>query len=89
LRTSAADEIRFHEFIYSIVQRFSQQGVSVMMTSEIPSLFGADHISDSAVSPLADNLVMLAYQRERDAISGRSRSSKPAPAAMTPRFENS
>jgi hypothetical protein len=32
------------------VQRFSQQGVSVMMTSEIPSLFGADHISDSAVS---------------------------------------
>ena len=68
LRISAADEIRFHEFTYSIVQRFSRQGVSVMMTSEVPRLFGADHISDFAVSSLADNIVMLGYQRERDTI---------------------
>ena len=38
------------------------------MTSEIPYLFGADHISDSAVSALADNIVMLSYQQERDTI---------------------
>jgi circadian clock protein KaiC len=69
LRIAAADEIRFHEFIYSIVQRFSQQGVSVLMTSEIPRLFGADRVTDSAFSPLADNVVMLSYQRERDTIS--------------------
>jgi len=68
LRISAADEIRFHEFTYSIVQRFSRQGVSVMMTSEVPRLFGADHISDFAVSSLADNIVMLGHQRERDTI---------------------
>ena len=68
LRISAGDEVRFHEFIYSIVQRFSRQGVSVLMTSEIPYLFGADHISDSAVSALADNIVMLSYQQERGAI---------------------
>ena len=68
LRISAGDEVRFHEFTYSIVQRFSQQGVSVLMTSEIPRLFGADRLSDSAVSPLADNVVMLGYQRERDTI---------------------
>src|SRR5262249_35026071 len=55
--------------IYSILQRFSRQGVSVLMTSEIPRLFGTDRISDSAVSPLADNVVMLTYQRERDTIS--------------------
>ena len=69
LRISAGDEIRFHEFVYSIVQRFSRQGVSVLMTSETPRLFGADRISDFAVSPLADNVVMLSYQRERDTIS--------------------
>jgi circadian clock protein KaiC len=69
LRISAGDEMRFHEFIYSIVQRFSRQGVSVLMTSESPRLFGADRISDSAFSPLADNVVMLSYQRERDTIS--------------------
>ena len=68
LRISAGDEVRFHEFVYSIVQRFSRQGVSVLMTSEIPYLFGADHISDSAVSALADNIVMLSYQQERDTI---------------------
>jgi circadian clock protein KaiC len=69
LRISAGDEMRFHEFVYSIVQRFSRQGVSVLMTSESPRLFGADRISDSAFSPLADNVVMLSYQRERDTIS--------------------
>jgi circadian clock protein KaiC len=68
LRISAADEIRFHEFTYSIVQRFSRQGVSVLMTSEIPHLFGGQRISDSAISSLADNVVMLGYQLERDTI---------------------
>jgi len=68
LRISAADEVRFHEFTYSIVQRFSRQGVSVLMTSEIPRLFGAERISESAVSPLADNVVVLGYQLERDTI---------------------
>ena len=69
LRVSAGDEIRFHEFIYSIVQRFSRQGVSVLMTSETPRLFGADRLSESATSPLSDNVVILSYQRERDTIS--------------------
>jgi circadian clock protein KaiC len=69
LRMAAGDEIRFHEFVYSIVQRFSRQGVSVLMTSEIPRLFGADRLSDSAISPLSDNVVILSYQRERDTIS--------------------
>jgi circadian clock protein KaiC len=69
LRVSAGDDIRFHEFIYSIVQRFSRQGVSVLMTSEISRLFGTDRLSDSAVSPLADNVVILGYRQERDTIS--------------------
>jgi hypothetical protein len=41
------------------------------VTSEIPHLFGTDRISDSAVSSLADNVVMLSYQREHDTISRR------------------
>ena len=68
LRMAAGDETRFHEFIYSIVQRFSRQGVSVLMTLEIPRLYGTDRISDSAVSPLADNVVLLSYQREGNSI---------------------
>ena len=30
------DEIRFREYMYSLVQRFSRQGVSLFMTSELP-----------------------------------------------------
>lgn len=71
LRLAAGDEVRFTEFIYSIVQRFSRQDVSVMMTMEIPVLFDADRITDLAVSPLADNVVMLGYKRERDS-TGRT-----------------
>jgi circadian clock protein KaiC len=71
LRMSAGDEIRFREFIYSLVQRFSRQGVSVMMTFEIPQLFIADQLSDTAVSHLSDNVVMLSYVRERN-ITARS-----------------
>jgi hypothetical protein len=69
LRISAGDQIRFQEFIYSALQRFSRQGISVLMTLEIPHLFGADRISDSAASPLSDNVVMLSYQRDGDTIS--------------------
>jgi circadian clock protein KaiC len=67
LRIAAGDEIRFREFIYSIVQRFSRQAVSVMMTLEISALFGTDRITDTAISPLADNVVMLSYERQGEA----------------------
>ncbi|MBO0777154.1 MAG: hypothetical protein J2P34_12665, partial [Actinobacteria bacterium] len=68
LRLSAGDELRFREFIYSLVQRFSRQGVSVMMTFETPELFGATRLSESAVSPLSDNVVLIGYRRDRDTI---------------------
>jgi circadian clock protein KaiC len=68
LRISAGDEIRFYEFVYSVVQRFSRQGVSVMMTSEITRMFAPEGVSETAISALADNVVMLGYQRESDTI---------------------
>ncbi len=88
LRMTAGDELRFREFIYSLVQRFSRKDVSVMMTLEIPPLFGADRITDSAVSPLADNVVMLSYKLDRDTISRtmaviKTRASRHDPAVRT------
>ncbi len=69
LRLAAGEETRFREFVYSLVQRFSRQGVSVLMTFEIPDLYGATRLSDSAVSPLSDNVVVLSYLREHRALS--------------------
>lgn len=61
LRMAAPDETRFREFIYSLVQRFSRQGVSIMMTFEVPDLFGTDRLAESAISHLSDNVVLLNY----------------------------
>ena len=68
LRLAAPDEVRFREFIYSMVQRFSRQGVGVMMTLEIPELFRSERLSDGAVSHLSDNVVLLNYIYEQDSI---------------------
>jgi circadian clock protein KaiC len=68
LRVAAGDDPRFREFVYSLVQRFSRQAVSVMMTFEIPDLFRAERISESAVSHLSDNVVLLNYVRAENSI---------------------
>jgi circadian clock protein KaiC len=68
LRMAAADETRFGEFVYSLVQRFSRLGVSIMMTFEVQDLFEASRLSDSAVSHLSDNMVLLSYVKEQDSI---------------------
>jgi circadian clock protein KaiC len=69
LRLAAPDGTRFQEFTYSLVQRFSQQGVSIMMTLESPELFQIQRLSDSAISHLSDNVVLLSYIREENSIN--------------------
>jgi circadian clock protein KaiC len=68
LRLAAPDETRFREFVYSLVQRFSRQGVSILMTFEVPDLFHPQRLSEASVSHLSDNVVMLNYIREQDSI---------------------
>jgi circadian clock protein KaiC len=71
LRLAAPDEIRFREFVYSLVQRFSRQGVSCLMTMEIRDLFGTGRLSEGAISHLSDNVVLLRYVQQR-ATTGRA-----------------
>jgi circadian clock protein KaiC len=68
LRMAALEETRFHEFVYSLTQRFSRQGVSLLMTFESPDLFRAERISDSPISYLSDNVVLLNYVDDHDSI---------------------
>jgi circadian clock protein KaiC len=68
LRMAAPDETRFREFIYSLTQRFSLEGVSTLMTMEIPDLFHLGRLSESALSHLSDNVVLLSYVREDHSI---------------------
>jgi circadian clock protein KaiC len=69
LRLAAPDDTRVREFVYSLIQRFSRQGVSTLMTLETPDLFGSGRLSDGAISHLSDNVVMLRYVQEQASIS--------------------
>ncbi len=68
LRAGAPDSTRFREFVYSLMQRFARLGVSTMLTFEIADLFGTERLSDDAVSPLSDNVVLLSYLRDQGSI---------------------
>jgi circadian clock protein KaiC len=85
LRAAAPDVTRFREFCYSLLQRFARQGVSLLMTFEILDLFRTERLSDDAVSPISDNVVLLSYLLDEDLIKRtisvlKSRASQHDPA---------
>lgn len=61
LRAASADSTRFREYVYSLLNRCSRRGVSVMMTHEALDLYGITRLSEYGASHLADNVVLLQY----------------------------
>jgi circadian clock protein KaiC len=61
LMAAAGDDIRFREYVYSLLQRLSRTSVSVLMTQEVPQLFGVTRLSEFGISHLSDNVVLLQY----------------------------
>ena len=57
------DELRFREYLYSLLQRCTKQQISVMMSQETPGPFGAGQISYGDISHLSDNVILLQYLR--------------------------
>ncbi len=68
LQFAAGEPVRFREYMYSLTQRCSRSGVSLFMTSEVPELFDVSRLSDYGVSHLSDNVLLLQYRREREAV---------------------
>lgn len=64
LQFATGDEIRFREYMYSLVQRLARRGVSVFMTTELPDLFHTVRLSEYGVSHLSDNVIVLQYVRD-------------------------
>jgi circadian clock protein KaiC len=65
LAFAAGDETRYREYLYSLVQRCSRLGVSVLMTFELPELFQLTLLSELGVSHVSDNVVVLQYLRDQ------------------------
>jgi circadian clock protein KaiC len=71
LRVASPDQTRYHEYVYSLVQRCSRLGITLAMAHEVSDLFGSGSYIDSQISHLADNVVLLRY----DVIEGQVRRS--------------
>src|SRR5215211_644246 len=50
---------RFREFVYSLVQRCSRSGVSLLFTFESVELFQVTRLSEVGMSHISDNVVLL------------------------------
>jgi circadian clock protein KaiC len=64
LMAGAGDAVRFREWMFSLIQRCTRVGVSLMLIIEVADLFQLHRISDDAISHLADNVVLLQYVQE-------------------------
>jgi circadian clock protein KaiC len=69
LRGASPDLTRFQEYTYSLLQRCSRLGVSVMMTYEVAELFGLTRLTENGASHLSDNVILLQYRRSESALA--------------------
>ncbi len=65
LAFAAGDEVCYREYLYSLVQRCSRRGVSLLMTFELPDLFQVTRLSEVGISHVSDNVVLLQYLRQQ------------------------
>jgi circadian clock protein KaiC len=84
LRRAAVDELRFREYLYSLLQRCSKQQMSIMMSQETPGPFGVAQISEDDISHLSDNVILLQFvprdaQLKRTVMVVKSRASRHEP----------
>lgn len=61
LEIAAGDEIRFREYVYSLLQRLSRSSISVMMTQETAEFYGSSQLAERGISHLSDNVILLNY----------------------------
>lgn len=61
LARAPADRSDFRESLYRMVAQFTTQGVTVLMTTEVPEVFGELRFSTHDISFLADNIILLRY----------------------------
>ena len=64
LIAAAPDPVRLREFIYSLVQRCAQLGISIMFTYETMELFRISRLSEFGMSHIADNVILLQHVQD-------------------------
>lgn len=66
LIAAAHEKVRFQEYIYSLIQRLTQNGITTMMSLESAELFGPTRRLEMPLSQVADNVVLLQFVRREN-----------------------
>jgi circadian clock protein KaiC len=61
------DHVRYHDYVYSLVNLFKINGVTSILTTETEEIFGSPKLS-SGISFIADNVFLLNYTNENKSI---------------------
>lgn len=61
LRLGVTSERRFRELVYSLGKHLRVEGMTLLLTLEVPELLGSAQLSGHGVSSIADNVVRLRY----------------------------
>lgn len=69
IEIATPDKVRYKDYIYSLVNYFKMNDVTVMLTNEIPELFGPFSLSEYGISFIADNVFLLRYVELRGKMS--------------------
>lgn len=64
LQFASVDEVRFREYMYSLVQTLAIKGTTTLMTSELQDLFATTYLTQYGISHMSDNVILLHYVRE-------------------------
>ena len=86
LRATATDDIRFREYVYSLLQRTAHAGVGVFMTQEVGELFGVTRLSEFGISHLSDNVILLQFLRSESRVKRALTVMKTRASAHDPRI---
>src|SRR6185436_11025102 len=62
LRLASPDQTRFEEYIYSLGQRCSRNGTTVLMTLETRPAFAFAGTFNTSLSHIADNILLIGYR---------------------------
>lgn len=61
IEIATPDKVRFKDYIYALVNLFKLQGVTTLLTNEIPEMFGPFQLSEYGVSFVVDSVILLRY----------------------------
>jgi circadian clock protein KaiC len=61
IELATPDKVRYKDYVYSLVNSFRNRGMTSMLTSEIPEMFGSFIVSEYGISFVSDNVILLRY----------------------------